>query len=123
VNAPRLFTWFFRLFWLVAAICAVLVVTTTLGHCAEPTPAPADCASRPTWCAPGYVCLPTRCAAEASAQLELLTAETESLRKRRIRRWACTLGAGMGVTLQYNAGQASFDAAPIVGALTCGYTF
>jgi len=105
------------------AAAALLLACSGFAFSAEAREPEHDCASRPAWCAPGYVCLPTRCAAEASAQLELLTAETESLRKRRVRRWACTLGAGMGITLQYNAGQASFDAAPILGALTCGYTF
>lgn len=87
---------------------------------ADPKP---DCAARPTWCQPGYVCLPTACAAEAAAQLDLLTADVEALKKRRIRKWACTLGPGAGVYLQIVSGKTTFDAAPLAGAVVCGWTF
>jgi hypothetical protein len=108
-------------FWLPAI---VLVVTATLSIAAEPTPATLDCATRPAWCLKGYVCVPTLCAANDAAQLELLSAEVESLAKKKApRRWGCQLGAGMGVTLQADAGDVSFDAAPILGAVTCGWNF
>jgi hypothetical protein len=87
---------------------------------ADPKP---DCSARVDWCRPGFVCVPTACAAESAAQLELLAAETESLRTRRARRWNCTLGPGAGVILQSDASKVTFDAAPIVGGLVCGWTF
>jgi hypothetical protein len=117
-REPAVFRWFWRLFWIVAIAAVAAVVTATLAGAAEP-----DCAARPSWCQAGYVCVPTSCAASAAASLELLSAETEALRKKRIRKWACTLGPGAGVTLQANAGDVDFDAAPIVGAVVCGWTF
>ena len=90
--------------------------TTTDGPASE-------CARRPAWCQPGYVCTPTRCAADTAVQLHLLAAETEALRKRRAKRWSCVVGAGAGVYMQVAGGEVDFDAAPLPGALVCGWVF
>jgi hypothetical protein len=104
-----------------AAAALLLACSCSIASAESAKPEP-DCAARPTWCQPGYVCIPTRCAAEATVQLELLSAEVDGLRKKKAgRRWGCQLGAGMGVTVQVDAGDVSLDAAPILGAVTCGW--
>lgn len=106
-----------------AALALALAASSAFAASPEVKNPEHDCADRPAWCQPGYVCLPTACAAESAAQLDLLTAETEALRARRVRRWACTLGPGAGVYLQVEKGKASFDSAPLVGGIVCGWTF
>lgn len=78
-----------------AAACllaAVLQASAVAAEVQEP-----DCVTRPAWCPNGYVCQPTACAAEAAAQLRILTAELDAARARRWRRFHFDLTCGIGV--------------------------
>ena len=79
-----------------AAVC-LLLAAALLHTSALAAPEP-DCTTRPEWCPKGWYCAPTACAAEAAAQLTLLTAELDVCRTREPDRWGFCAGAGIGVT-------------------------
>lgn len=101
-------------------LAAGLLHTSAL---AAAPPAKPDCETHPAWCATGYVCQPTACAAESAAQLHLLTVEVDILRARKERRWRCVIGAGGGIAYEVRDGGTTFDAKPLPAALVCGWAF
>jgi hypothetical protein len=81
-----------------------------------------ECRARPAWCLPGYVCLPTACAAESAADLFLLSSEIEALKLKAPRHLFRLLGAtcGPAASLEVDRGQTTF-----AGTISCaiGLTF
>lgn len=75
-----------------------------------------DCATRPQWCKPGYVCLPTSCATDTAAQLIYLTAERDSFADRlkvsKGRRIHFDLTCGASGTLVLQDNEFDFPAGP-----------
>lgn len=98
-----------------AAALALLVLHTSALTAAPPAP---DCERRPTWCQPGYVCVPTACAAEAAVQLTLLTAEVDVLHRKRQKALGWAAVCGPAASLSVDDSQTTFD-----GTLSCAVGF
>ena len=79
-----------------AALLIVAACFTAL-HTSALAADPADCKTRPSWCSPGFVCLPSACAAESAAQLGLLTAMLENAQKLKPPRFHADLTCGPGI--------------------------
>ena len=60
-------------------------------------PAP-DCSKRPSWCLTGYVCQPSVCAAETTAQIDLLSAMLHEAQATRPRRFHADFTCGPGIS-------------------------
>jgi len=78
-----------------ALLIGILICALAVPALAADAP---DCAARPAWCQSGFVCQPTACAAEASAQLRLLTAMLEDALKGKPGHWRRFAGCGGGPT-------------------------
>lgn len=75
-----------------------------------------DCRSRPAWCAAGFVCLPTSCAADDAAELFLLTSQVEAMKKKANKGHFRLMGVtcGPAASLSVDAGQTTF-----AGTISC----
>lgn len=95
-------------------LLAVILLPVSIQARAAPTEP--DCATRPAWCKPGYVCLPTSCATDTAAQLLYLTAERNSfadrLKSAKGRRLHFDLTCGASGTLVIEDNEIDFPAGP-----------
>jgi hypothetical protein len=75
-----------------------------------------ECSHRPDWCRPGFVCLPTACAADDAAKLFLLSSQVEALKLKAKRGHFHLMGAtcGPAASLSVDSGQTTF-----AGTISC----
>ncbi len=98
---------------LIVALAVILLPTILQSHAAAAEP---DCATRPAWCKPNWVCMPTACATDTAAQLLYLTAERDSFADRlkvsKGRRLHFDLTCGASGTLVLRDNELDFPAGP-----------
>lgn len=103
-------------------LVVLLMTATGVAWSDVPRGTSPDCATRPSWCQPGYVCVPTPCAAESAVQLILLTSEVEAFKVKAKRSHFRMLGAtcGPAASVFVDSGDTTW-----AGTLSCavGLTF
>jgi hypothetical protein len=75
---------------------------------------PRGTSDRPAWCQPGFVCIPTRDAADLTIRLADLQADLAAAKAARISRWGWIAGCGPSAVLNVNNGRTDFT-----GAIGC----
>ena len=100
----------------VAPGCAIwlLAMSCLGGSLVAATEAPTSPSARPDWCRPGFVCLPTRDAADLTIRLADLEADLAASKAARVSRWGWVAGCGPSASLQ--AQNSKWD---VAGTISC----
>lgn len=99
-------------------VILILVLFQTYALAGQPDPVDVP---RPSWCQPGWTCLPTALAVENQVQKELLERDLV-ICEARCSSWGLCMGIGGGTTLGVQDSQVSLTSGPTAGVMF-GYRF